>query len=253
MKQPSWRPSPPLLISVLALLLALGGTVYAANRINGRTIRARSIPGNRLRLRSVPANRLRPGVLGRQITGPLTGADIDENSLGTVPSAIHAQSADTARSAIDAETALNAVNAVDAQTVNGFGAGCAAGSRPFAGACLSAKPLHITAGFLLNNLWSFAGDDDRADVNAMTLQPFVNYNLDKGWYLVSAPLITANWEADGDNRWTVPIGGGFGRIFEIGHQPINAQLTAYYNAVKPDDTGADWQLRAEWTFLFPKH
>ena len=120
-------------------------------------------------------------------------------------------------------------------------------------AFLSAKPLRITAGFLLNNLWSFAGDDDRADVNAMTLQPFVNYNLDKGWYLVSAPLITANCEADGDNRWTVPIGGGFGRIFEIGHQPINAQLTAYYNAVKPDDTGANWQLRAEWTFLFPKH
>ena len=84
----------------------------------------------------------------------------------------------------------------------------------------------------------------------MTLQPFLNYNLDKGWYLLSAPLITANWEADGDNRWTVPIGGGFGRIFKIGHQPINAQLTAYYNAVKPDDTGADWQLRASGRSFF---
>jgi hypothetical protein len=135
MKQQSWRPSPAMLISLLALLLALGGTVYAANRINGRTIRARSIPGNRLRLRSVPANRLRPGVLGRQITGPLTGADIDEGSLGTVPSAVHAQSADTARSAIDAETALNAVNAVNAQTVNGHGAGCLPGTQQFAGAC----------------------------------------------------------------------------------------------------------------------
>ena len=118
---------------------------------------------------------------------------------------------------------------------------------------LSARPLHITTGFLINNLWSFAGDDDRADVNAMTLQPFLNYNLDKGWYLTSAPLITANWEADDDNRWTVPIGGGIGRIFKIGHQPINAQLSAYYNAVTPDDTGAEWQLRAQWTFLFPKH
>ncbi len=118
---------------------------------------------------------------------------------------------------------------------------------------LSAKPLHITTGFLVLNLWSFAGDDDRADVNAMTLQPFLNYNLAKGWYLTTAPLITANWEADDDDRWTVPIGGGVGRIFEIGHQPINAQLSAYYNAVTPDDTGADWQLRAQWTFLFPKH
>jgi hypothetical protein len=117
---------------------------------------------------------------------------------------------------------------------------------------LSAKPLHITTGFLVLNLWSFAGDSDRADVNSMTLQPFLNYNLPKGWYLTTAPVITANWEADGDNRWTVPLGGGVGRLFEIGHQPVNAQLSAYYNVVTPDDTGADWQLRAQFTFLFPK-
>ena len=118
---------------------------------------------------------------------------------------------------------------------------------------LSDRPLHITTGFLILNLWSFAGDEDRANVNAMTLQPFLNYNLPKGWYLTSSPLITANWEADDDNRWTVPIGGGFGRIFKIGDQPINANIAAYYNVVTPDDTGANWQLRAEWTFLFPTH
>jgi hypothetical protein len=139
MRQASWRPSPALLVAVLALLIALGGTVYAARRINGRSIVARSIPGNRLRPRSVAANRLRPGVLGRQFRGPLTGADIDEGSLGTVPSAVHAQSADTAVSARDADTALNAVNAVNAQTVNGFGAGCASGSERFAGACWDAS------------------------------------------------------------------------------------------------------------------
>ena len=117
---------------------------------------------------------------------------------------------------------------------------------------LSDKPLKVTTGFLIFNLWSYAGDEDRADVNAMTLQPFINYNLPKGWYLTSSPLITANWEADHDNRWTVPIGGGFGRIFKIGDQAINANLAAYYNVVTPDDTGANWQLRAEWTFLFPE-
>ena len=118
---------------------------------------------------------------------------------------------------------------------------------------LSDRPAHITTGFLILNLWSYAGDEDRANVNAMTLQPFFNYNLPKGWYLTASPLITANWEADDDNRWTVPIGGGIGRIFKIGHQPINANIAAYYNVVTPDDTGADWQLRAEWTFLFPEH
>ena len=118
---------------------------------------------------------------------------------------------------------------------------------------LSDRALHVTTGFLILNLWSFAGDEDRANVNAMTLQPFLNYNLPKGWYLTSSPLITANWEADDDNRWTVPIGGGIGRIFKIGHQPINANIAAYYNVVTPDDTGANWQLRAQWTFLFPTH
>ena len=118
---------------------------------------------------------------------------------------------------------------------------------------LSDRALHVTTGFLILNLWSFAGDEDRANVNAMTLQPFLNYNLPKGWYLTTSPLITANWEADDDNRWTVPIGGGIGRIFKIGDQPINANIAAYYNVVTPDDTGANWQLRAEWTFLFPTH
>jgi len=118
---------------------------------------------------------------------------------------------------------------------------------------LSDEALHITTGFLILNLWSFAGDEDRANVNAMTLQPFLNYNLPKGWYLTTSPLITANWEASDNNRWTLPIGGGIGRIFKIGDQPINANLTAYYNVVTPDDIGANWQLRAQWTFLFPTH
>ncbi|HML93035.1 MAG TPA: neuromedin U [Methyloceanibacter sp.] len=124
----------------------------------------------------------------------------------------------------------------------------------------------VVSGFLINNLWSYAGPDQTTlqtpngrltvqlpDVNAMTLQPFLNYNLPKGWYLTTAPVITANWEANDDNRWTVPVGGGIGRVFKIGKQPINAQISAYYNVVTPDDTGADWQLRTQWTFLFPTH
>jgi hypothetical protein len=116
---------------------------------------------------------------------------------------------------------------------------------------LSQKP-NVVTGFVVNNLWSFAGDEDRANVNLMTLQPFFNYNLPEGWYLTTSPLITADWEADSKNRWTVPVGGGFGRVFKIGSQPVNAQLTAYDNVVSPQVTGADWQLRSEFTFLFPE-
>jgi hypothetical protein len=109
-------------------------------------------------------------------------------------------------------------------------------------------------GGLVNNLWSFAGDSDREDVNLMTVQPFVNYNFPKGWYLSTSPIITANWEADGsDNTWTVPMGGGFGRLIRIGKLPVNLQAQAFYNVVKPDDgPTADWTLRLQVQFLFPK-
>ena len=37
----------------------------------------------------------------------------------------------------------------------------------------------------------------------------------------------------------------------FGKQPLNGQVSAYYNAEKPD-SGADWQLRLQLQFLFPK-
>jgi len=107
-------------------------------------------------------------------------------------------------------------------------------------------------GALINNIWSFAGDPGRKDVNQMTLQPFVNYNFKDGWYLSSSPLVTADWNADNDNRWTLPVGGAFGRVFRIGKQPVNAQIGAYYNVIAPDDIGPQWQVRAQLQFLFPK-
>jgi len=106
-------------------------------------------------------------------------------------------------------------------------------------------------GVLVNNVWSFAGKSNRSPVNQMTLQPFVNYNLPGGWYLTSSPIITADWEASDGDRWTVPVGGGFGRVFKIDKQAVNAQLAAYYNVARPDG-GADWQLRAQVQLLFPK-
>jgi hypothetical protein len=126
-------------VAILALFAALSGTVYAASRINGTTIRVKTLPGNRLRLGSVPANRLRPGVLDGTLRGVITGAQIDEHSLGQVPSAAYADTAGSAQSAVDAQTALNAVNAVDASTVNGHAVGCLPGTRPFAGACWQAS------------------------------------------------------------------------------------------------------------------
>lgn len=105
-------------------------------------------------------------------------------------------------------------------------------------------------GALANTQWSFAGWGDKY-VTQTLIQPFINYNFEKGLYLVSAPIITCNWEADGGNRWTVPIGGGIGKIFYLGKLPINTQLQAFYNVATPDN-GPDWQLRFQVQLLFPK-
>ena len=98
-----------------------------------------------------------------------------------------------------------------------------------------------------------SGCSGEQDINAFTFQYFVNYNIPDsgGWYLTSAPINSANWEADSGNKWTVPIGGGAGRVFKIGKQPVNAQAQAFYNVEKPE-FGADWQLRLQLQFLFPK-
>ena len=105
-------------------------------------------------------------------------------------------------------------------------------------------------GSLLSNVWSFAGSGDQ-DINIFTWQYFINYNLEDGWYLTSAPIITANWEASSGEKWTVPFGGGFGKIFRIGKLPVNGSAQVYYNVEKPT-SGADWTLRLQLQFLFPK-
>lgn len=115
-----------------------------------------------------------------------------------------------------------------------------------------AMPGNWVVGSLISNVWTPENSDGNK-INLFTWQYFINYNIPggNGLYLTSAPIITADWEADSDNRWTIPWGGGIGKIFKIGNQPVNGQISAYYNSEKPE-FGADWQLRAQLQFLFPR-
>jgi len=128
------------------------------------------------------------------------------------------------------------------------------------GAGVSAVALKIDGKFvyggLISNVWSFAGSGQDAGierVNAMTFQPFINYNLDDGWFIASVPIITANWEAEHyDQVWTVPVGMGVGRAMKLGKIPMTAQIHGYYNAVTPDVYGEEWQMRVQIQLLFPR-
>lgn len=107
-------------------------------------------------------------------------------------------------------------------------------------------------GALAQNQWSYAGESDRSSVNQMLIQYFVNYNLPDGWYLTSSPIITANWKANSDDRWTIPIGGGVGKLSFFGKLPLNISAAAFYNVVKPDTIGPRWTMRVQLQTLLPK-
>ena len=118
-------------------------------------------------------------------------------------------------------------------------------------AVVLAQPGKWTLGVLVNNVWSFAGQSSRPDVNQMVFQYFINYNLKHGWYVTWQPTLTANWEATNGGRWVVPFGGGVGRIMKLGFQPVNVTAQFYGNAVHP--AGASpWGMRLQIAFLFPK-
>jgi hypothetical protein len=116
---------------------------------------------------------------------------------------------------------------------------------------LLAQPGKWTLGALVNNVFSFAGQSSRPDVNQMVFQYFINYNLKKGYYITWQPTLTANWEATNGGRWVVPFGGGVGRIMKIGFQPVNLTAQFYVNAVYPPGA-SPWGMRLQIAFLFPK-
>jgi hypothetical protein len=109
-------------------------------------------------------------------------------------------------------------------------------------------------GGLINNVFDVGGDGDREKINQMLFQPFINYNFPThpGRYLSFSPVVTADWKADSGDKWTVPVGLGLGQVFKLGGKlPVNVQAAYYYNVVTPDD-GPDYQIRLQWTFMFPK-
>ena len=113
------------------------------------------------------------------------------------------------------------------------------------------QPGDWTFGVLANNVWSFAGNSDRNDVNRGLLNLFIVRQLGEGWYVNSVPILTVDWKAQSGQQWTVPMGIGFGKLSFIGGKlPLNIQAGYYYNVVKPD-SGPKSQLRVQAQILLP--
>ena len=105
-------------------------------------------------------------------------------------------------------------------------------------------------GVLVNNVWS-SNNSSAPSYNNGLMQPFLNYNFHSGMYLTSSPVMTVNWQAKGSQQWTVPMGGGVGKIFHLGKLPVNSQVSGYYNVARPD-FAPNWQIRLQVQLMFPK-
>jgi hypothetical protein len=105
-----------------------------------------------------------------------------------------------------------------------------------------------SAGLVLQNAWSLGGTGVNK-VNAFGAQYLLSYNLPQGWSLYSNATITSNWTRPQGERWTVPVGGGVGKLFYVGPLPVSLSLQAFYNVVTPTG-GPNWSANMQLAFLF---
>lgn len=106
-----------------------------------------------------------------------------------------------------------------------------------------------TVGMLAGHVWSVAGSDDRADVSATTLQPFVSYTTKTHTTIGAYTESAYDWEAE---QWGVPLIVQAGQLFKIGPQILQFAVAGKYWAEGPNDGPEGWGLRLQLTLLYPK-
>jgi len=106
-----------------------------------------------------------------------------------------------------------------------------------------------TYGALVNQIWSIAGSDERADVNQMFVQPFFVYNWKSGAGLGGNFEITENWEGNTTAVFFNPTISG---ITQLGNQKVQLVIGPRIPLAMPENARPDFGVRAMVSFVFPK-
>ena len=100
-----------------------------------------------------------------------------------------------------------------------------------------------TASAVVQQWWSFAGDDDRPRTSQLCLAYTLLRSLPHRWQVGMQPSMEVDWTASGGNKVSFPVGLGFGRTVRIGKLPVQFWIEADYYAVHPDDvSGPRWGI-----------
>lgn len=105
-----------------------------------------------------------------------------------------------------------------------------------------------TAGVLLNQVWSFAGNDDRAGVNYLFLQPFLSHTSATHMTVTLNSESVYDWKSE---EWTIPLNLSVTQLVKIGGKPVSFVGGVRYYLDKPAG-GPDWGIRFGVTLVFPK-
>jgi hypothetical protein len=99
--------------------------------------------------------------------------------------------------------------------------------------------------------WSFADDQqDREDVSALSLQPFITLHLNKCWY-IGSPDNPQTYNSKND-KWTWALGGQVGRVRNLGKLPVKLFFEVLNNPEDNAGATAEWTAKFNMTMLFPE-
>ncbi|AOY02217.1 hypothetical protein BJP62_05600 [Jeongeupia sp. USM3] len=94
-------------------------------------------------------------------------------------------------------------------------------------------------GYLASWQHSFAGEENREDVNLATFQPFLFYQLGGGTYLRTAPIWLYNLEND---NYSIPLGLGIGQVIKQGKTVYNFFVEPQFSVADKGANQPEWQV-----------
>lgn len=102
-------------------------------------------------------------------------------------------------------------------------------------------------GLLVQHWQSYAGDDERGETSQTDLQYIIRYSLPNAWSVGAGPSITVDWEANTNERLTIPVGIGVTKTVRFGDLPVKLRAEVHYSIVRPETFGESWNFRFQIT------